>query len=141
MVVTKKEVDLSTLYEDPFFDLIKKAKKKKRTFRDGKASITFGAVPENEPEEPEPDHSAPATTAATSQAPTQAQTSQGAPAEPPSKTNAVVKAADDVDAAQNFFGEEGKKKPAAKPENSGKIAQLEREKKQLMERLEIVKNQ
>lgn len=66
MVVTKKEVDLSTLYEDPFFDLIKKAKKKKRTFRDGKASITFGAVPENEPEEPEPDHSAPATTAATS---------------------------------------------------------------------------
>ena len=35
--VKRKEVDLSTLYEDPFFDLVKK--KPKRTFRTGKASM------------------------------------------------------------------------------------------------------
>ena len=35
--VKRKEVDLTTLYEDPFFDLVKK--KPKRGFRTGKASM------------------------------------------------------------------------------------------------------
>ena len=53
----------------------------------------------------------------------------------------VQKAADDVDAAQNFFGEEKKQEaPKPKAEDSGKIAALERKNKQLEERLEITKN-
>lgn len=36
--VKRKEIDLSTLYEDPFFDLVKK-KQPRRGFRTGKASM------------------------------------------------------------------------------------------------------
>ena len=67
-----KEVDLSTLYEDPYFDLTARAKKKKKTFRDRKATITFGAVPGEDPEEPEPDPNA--AQGPQSEAPTAAQT-------------------------------------------------------------------
>ena len=57
-------------------------------------------------------------------------------------SSTVQKAADDVDAAQNFFDDKPKEQKA-KPQadNSGKIAQLQREKKQLQERIEINKNQ
>ena len=52
----RKEVDLSTLYEDPFFDLVKK-KPKKRGLRTGKASmdarVQFGQVPGDDKEEEE----------------------------------------------------------------------------------------
>ena len=54
--VKRKEVDLSTLYEDPFFDLVKK-KPKKRGLRTGKASmdarVQFGQVPGDDKEEEE----------------------------------------------------------------------------------------
>ena len=44
-------------------------------------------------------------------------------------------------AAENYFAEDKKEKPKPQADQSGKIAQLEREKKQLSERLEIVKEQ
>ena len=55
-----------------------------------------------------------------------------------------MNAADDVDAAENFFGEEKKEKPPEpKPQNNhkleAKIANLEREKKKLQQTLEITK--
>ena len=75
--MTRKEVDLSTLYEDPYFDLHKKPAPKRRGFRTGKASmdarVQFGKIPgqdEEEPEVPEGAEGA-ATQAATSQQPTQ----------------------------------------------------------------------
>jgi len=56
--------------------------------------------------------------------------------------DATAKAGGDVDAAQNFF--EGEQKPKAKPkanQSAGKIAALERQVKQLTERLDITKKQ
>ena len=54
-VVKRKEIDLSTLYEDPFFDLVKKKQPARRGFRTGKASVDqrvqFGQIPANEVEE------------------------------------------------------------------------------------------
>ena len=51
--VKRKEVDLTTLYEDPYFDLVKKPKPR-RGLRTGKASmdarVQFGAIPGDDPE-------------------------------------------------------------------------------------------
>ena len=50
--VKKKEIDFSTLYEDPFFDLVKKPAR--RGLRTGKASmdarVQFGQIPGDDPE-------------------------------------------------------------------------------------------
>ena len=51
----KKEVDLSTLYEDPFFDLVKKKANTRRGLRGGRGSmdvrnVQFGTIPGDEPE-------------------------------------------------------------------------------------------
>ena len=53
------------------------------------------------------------------------------------------KAGNDVEAAQNFFGDEKpkEKKPEKKSEDSGKIAALERSLKQLTDRIDIIKQQ
>ena len=88
-------------------------------------------------EEPEPVAAAAGPTTAAS---TQPGASDAQPAA--NLRNTVQNAADNVDAAEKFFNEPKKAAPA-KPQadQSAKIAQLEREKKQLQERLEIVKNQ
>lgn len=73
--VKKKEVDLSTLYEDPFFDLMKKKVNVRRGMRGGRGSVDnrnvqFGKIPGDDPPEEEkpPVTAAPsATTAPTAQ--------------------------------------------------------------------------
>ena len=68
--VKRKEVDLSTLYEDPFFDLNKKKLAARRGMRGGRGSVDnrnvqFGKVPGEEPEEEtKPTTAAPSATTA-----------------------------------------------------------------------------
>ena len=75
--VKKKEVDLSTLYEDPFFDLVKSKANARRGMRGGRGSVDnrnvqFGKIPGEIPEEEDktpPATGAPSATTAPTAAP------------------------------------------------------------------------
>lgn len=104
------------------------------------ARVNFGSIPGEDKEEEEKPAAAAQSMTTQPTAPTAA-----APQED-SKTKmrqTVQKAADDVDAAQNFFDDKPKEQPKEKPKDdqSGKIAQLEREKKQLQDKIEQIKKQ
>ena len=66
--INRKEIDLTTLYEDPFFDLHKK--KPRRGFGRGKGSVDqrvqFGSVPGELPPDAAPQTAAPSATTAPS---------------------------------------------------------------------------
>jgi len=102
--VKRKEVDLTTLYEDPFFDLYKKPVKK-RGFRTGKASLDprlqFGKIPGEDPEE---EQTAAQTTQHVASTTQKSQPSQAEEEKAKMRTT-TQKAADDVEAAQKFFDE------------------------------------
>ena len=71
--VKKKEVDLSTLYEDPFFDLVKKKMPRggMRGYRGSvdNRNVQMGKVPGDDPEEAAPATAAPSATTAPTAAP------------------------------------------------------------------------
>ena len=132
----KKEVDLTTLYEDPYFtNMFKKTDaRNRRGFRTGKASmparVNFGKIPGDGPDDDDdeegeaadkPQDGAP-TAASSAPDVTKEAVDANAPeavaqqvVEQKAKVRDATKGAEgDVDAAQKFF--EGEKpKPKAKP--------------------------
>ena len=117
----KREINLTTLIEDPYFDLNARNRTGRFTMRGGRGSvdnrnIRLGKIPGDEPEEaPKPQTGAPSATTAPTATPQQQQDQQAQPAaDPAAMRTTVQKAEDDVDAAQKVFGEE-KKAPPKKP--------------------------